>query len=154
MFGLSGKISLSFLSGCSQDGLPRIINIKEHSKQVYTTQWSEKWKKKCFSLRTQDHKYPRERSRVMAVCLVTSRIKTRVFIGSWSHMISGLCFSHTAAMLSPKGLKLLFSPTEIRSQTFQLEARGTKSIVYGQYGRRANKVYFFCIHNTLALRLY
>ena len=38
------------------------INIKEHSKQVCTTQWSEKWKKCAFAhLRKQDHKYPRQR---------------------------------------------------------------------------------------------
>ena len=40
--------------------------------------------------------------------------------------------NHTAAMLSP-GLKTLVFPTETRSQAFQLEVRGTKSIVYGQY---------------------
>ena len=36
----------------------------------------------------------------------------------------------------PRDGKLLSLRTETRSQTFQLEARGTKSIVYGQYGRR------------------
>ena len=46
----------------------------------------------------------------------------------------------------PKDWKLLFCPTETRSRTFQLEARGTKSIVYGQYGSRANKAHFDIQH--------
>ena len=41
--------------------------------------------------------------------------------------------NRTAGMLSPEGLKRLFFPTETRSQTFQLQARGTKYTVYGQY---------------------
>ena len=39
-----------------------------------------------------------------------------------------------AAMLRPEGLK---TP----SQTFKLEAQGTKSIVYGQYGPHVNKTH-------------
>ena len=42
--------------------------------------------------------------------------------------------NHMAAMLSPEGLK---TP----SQTFQLEARGKKSIIYGQYGHHMNKAH-------------
>ena len=45
------------------------------------------------------------------------------------------------AMLSPEGLKTFVCPTENRSQTFQIEALGTKSIVYGQYGRRTNNIH-------------
>ena len=45
------------------------------------------------------------------------------------------------AMLSPEGLKGFVLPTETCSQKFQLEARGTKSIVYGQRGRRVNKAH-------------
>ena len=56
-------------------------------------------------------------------------------------------------MLSPEGLKLLFCPTETRSQTFQLEARGTKSIVYGQYGRRANKAHSEAPRSTMGKKL-
>ena len=37
--------------------------------------------------------------------------------------------------------KTLFLRTETPSQTFQLEVRGKNSIVYGQYGRRANKAH-------------
>ena len=48
-------------------------------------------------------------------------------------------------MLSPEGFK------NIRSQTFHLEARGTKSIVCGQYGPRAKKAHcaIFCPHLVL-----
>ena len=42
--------------------------------------------------------------------------------------------NHTAAMLSPEGLKT-------RPQPFQLGAWGTKSIAYSQHGRRANKAH-------------
>ena len=63
--------------------------------------------KKVFSL-TSEHKII-----IMQVCLMASHIKTRAFVGSWSHMISGLT------------LHFLWS------------ARNS-----------------FCIHNTLALRLY
>ena len=38
------------------------INIKEHSKQVYTTQWSGKWEKNVFSL-TSEHKIMNCRAR-------------------------------------------------------------------------------------------
>ena len=49
--------------------------------------------------------------------------------------------NHAAATSSPQGYKtFFFSRTESRSQTLQLEARGKKSIVYGQYGRRTKKV--------------
>ena len=44
-------------------------------------------------------------------------------------------------MWSPEELKAFVLPTETRSQTFQLDARGTKSIVYGQCGRRVNKAH-------------
>ena len=40
-----------------------------------------------------------------------------------------------------RGWKLLFLRTETRFQTFQLKARGMKSIVYGHFGRRTNKVH-------------
>ena len=46
--------------------------------------------------------------------------------------------NHTVAMLSPSGLKAFVLRTETRSQKFQLEVRGMKSIVYGQYGCRVN----------------
>ena len=46
-----------------------------------------------------------------------------------------------AAMLSTEGLKTFVWPTETRSRTFQIEALGTKSIVYSQYGRRTNKAH-------------
>ena len=49
--------------------------------------------------------------------------------------------NHSEAMLSPEGLKTLFCPTETRSQTFQLEVQGTKSIVSGQYGHRVNEAH-------------
>ena len=42
--------------------------------------------------------------------------------------------NHTAAILTPEGLKTFVLPTETRSQIFQLEPRG-------QYGRRAIKVH-------------
>ena len=38
------------------------IDIKEHSKQVYTTQWSGKWEKNVFSL-TFEHKITNSRTR-------------------------------------------------------------------------------------------
>ena len=49
--------------------------------------------------------------------------------------------NHTAAMLSPEGVKTFVFVHRNSSQTFQLEARGTKTIVYGQCGRRANKAH-------------
>ena len=51
--------------------------------------------------------------------------------------------NHKAGLLSPEGLKTLVCSTETRSHaTFQLEARGTKSNVYSQFGRRANKAHW------------
>ena len=62
------------------------ISIKEHSNQVCTTQLWQKSAKKCvFTHLT------RIMCRVMPICLMTSHIKTRAFIGSCSHTISGLC---------------------------------------------------------------
>ena len=44
-------------------------------------------------------------------------------------------------MLSPEGLKTFVLPYRNLSPKFQLEARGTKSIVYSQYSHRENKVH-------------
>lgn len=59
------------------------ININELSKQVYTTQWSEKWKKNVFHSLILIHV-----NDVASCQLVHQNICT--FIGSWSHMISSL----------------------------------------------------------------
>ena len=58
---------------------------------------------------------------------------------SKSHKLTFKGLNHTAVMLSPEGSKTFVFTQCIRSKTFQLEARGPKSIVYGQYGRRAKK---------------
>ena len=66
-------------------------------------------------------------------------IRAHLIRDIFGHIRMGL--NHTAAMLSPEGLKTFVCPTETCSQTFQLEARDKKSFVYSQYGRRASKAH-------------
>ena len=63
-----------------------------------------------------------------------------------------MCFNHTAAMLSPEGFKTFVFCNETRSQTFQLEAGGTKFIAYGQYGRSANEGHYAEYRKNLCYR--
>lgn len=48
---------------------------------------------------------------------------------------------HTVAILSPEGSKTFVFVHQNLFPKFQLEVRGMKSIVYGQYGQNGNKAH-------------
>ena len=57
--------------------------------------------------------------------------------------------NHRVAMLSPEGLKTFELRIETRSQTFQLEVRGTKFIFYGRHANKAHstppRIFLSCV---------